>query len=87
VDAEFGPDRYGGKLVDGELELERVSEFDWEDGCRWTSRAVMRGTFIEHGRVEPKALRWTYRDRVLSGNTCSAVCSGAAVVDTSSESQ
>ena len=74
VEAEFGQQRYRGRLSNGEVELVLETELDWEDGCRWGTRAVIRGTLLSNGEPAGKRLTWNYRDAVLSGSDCSGVC-------------
>lgn len=80
AEAEFGEDRYVGRMTDGELELEFQTELDWEDGCRWGTTAVIGGRVVADGEPAVRTLKWRYADRVLSGNDCSGACTANASV-------
>jgi len=75
AEAEFGDQRYAGRVHNGEIELELSTELDWEDGCRWGTRAVITGALVSNGEPTLKPLSWEYQDRVLTGTDCSGVCS------------
>jgi hypothetical protein len=81
AEAEFGSQRYTGRLSGGEVELELASELDWEDGCRWGTKAVITGTLVS-SKGEPvlRPLAWRYRDHVVTGTSCSGVCTAKATL-------
>jgi hypothetical protein len=73
--AEFGgKQRYTGKLVDGVIDLSLTTELDWEDGCRWATTATVKGTLLKDGKLAHERLGWSYADRVIRGDHCSAEC-------------
>lgn len=75
VEAQFGTQRYTGALLDGEVELTLDTELDWEgDGCRWGTRALIKGRLLTNGRLTGQRLSWSYRDTVISGQNCSGAC-------------
>ncbi len=78
VEAEFGEHRYVGRATGGEVEIEMSTELDWDDGCHWGTRAVIGGTLVSGGAPSKKSLTWTYRDHVIQGSSCSAVCNASA---------
>lgn len=84
VDAEFGEHRYKGRLTAGALELELTTELDWDDGCRWGTRAVINGTLASNGALLFQPLAWHYRDRVLEGTRCSRTCTARAALEVTS---
>mgnify|MGYP001062213481 CR=1 FL=1 len=77
AEAVFGPDRYKGKITNGEVELEYSTELDWEDGCRWGTDAVISGKVLVSGKPARERLSWRYRDRVISGTNCSGQCTAS----------
>jgi hypothetical protein len=79
AEAEFGDHRYTGRVVRGRIELELTTELDWEDGCRWGTRAVISGPLVPNG--EP--VSWRYRDHVIRGSGCSGVCTASALLQVS----
>ena len=81
AEAEFGEHRYAGRVVDGEVELELSTELDWEDGCRWGTRALITGTLVSNGELTLKRLSWRYVDRVITGADCSGVCTAKSTID------
>jgi hypothetical protein len=73
--ADFGgKHRYSGKLVDGVLDLALTTELDWEDGCHWATTATVKGTLQRDGKLTHERLGWSYADRVVHGDNCSAEC-------------
>lgn len=84
AEAEFGDHRYVGRIEDGQLELELTGELDWEDGCRWGTRAAISGKVTRAGG-EPTfdQLSWTYADRVIAGSPCSGVCTAKTRIEVS----
>lgn len=75
AEATFGAQKYSGRIDHGEIELAVSTELDWEDGCRWGTDAVISGSVVtDHGQVAHKRLAWRYRDRVISGASCSGLC-------------
>lgn len=72
--ADFGDDHYDGRLDDGRLALVRTTELDWEDGCRWGTRAALEGALAQGKPPDAHAVTWTYADRVVSGAGCSGIC-------------
>ena len=81
VEADFGDQRYTGKIDGGEVELELSTELDWEDGCRWGTHAVISGTLVSNGEPTLRKLSWDYKDRVITGSDCSGVCTARATID------
>jgi len=85
AEADFGAQHYTGRITGGEVEVELITELDWEDGCRWGTQAVINGT-VTVGNSEPvlKKLSWRYKDRVIKGAGCSGVCTARSTLDVSS---
>ena len=81
AEADFGEDHYAGKIADGRLSLERSTELDWEDGCRWGTRAVLEGTLSKGRPLPSQTFAWTYVDRVVSGDGCSGICRAHASIE------
>jgi hypothetical protein len=84
VDVDFGDHHYTGRVSGGEVELEVATELDWEDGCRWGTKAVISGRLVTNGRPTMKSLMWRYRDYVIDGTGCSAVCNALATLQVTS---
>lgn len=84
VEADFGEHRYTGRVAGGEMELELSTELDWEDGCRWGTHAVITGTLVSNGEPTLKKLSWQYKDRVITGNDCSGVCTARTSIEVTS---
>lgn len=76
AEASFGPQRYAGRMDHGELELSVSTELDWEDGCRWGTDALIKGSVMNgsYGPPSHEKLVWTYRDRIVRGSACSGIC-------------
>jgi hypothetical protein len=83
AEATFGTQKYTGKIEHGDVELEASTELDWEDGCRWGTDAVITGSVVigNHGELARKRLAWKYRDRVITGNQCSGLCTAKSSFD------
>lgn len=84
AEAEFGTQRYNGKITGGEVEVELLTELDWEDGCRWGTHAVIGGTVLSGAEPALRRLKWTYRDSVLTGSNCSGICTAKTTIAVSS---
>lgn len=76
AEADFGAHRYSGRVDGGEVDVELETELDWEDGCRWGTKAVIKGKLVSNGGQVSisKKLSWLYRDHVITGAACSGVC-------------
>jgi hypothetical protein len=72
--ANFGGHLYVGHVTQGEVHVELSTELDWEDGCRWGTRAEISGTVASGGTPTQKRLSWQYIDRVIQGTNCSGIC-------------
>ncbi|OJY30883.1 MAG: hypothetical protein BGO98_29435 [Myxococcales bacterium 68-20] len=84
AEAEFGEQRYTGRVVGGEVELELSTELDWEDGCRWGTEAVITGALPKNGEPVARSFSWRYRDRVITGTDCSGVCTARTNIQVTS---
>mgnify|MGYP001195387127 CR=1 FL=1 len=84
AEADFGPHRYTGRLDRGEIELELTTELDWEDNCRWGTRAKITGSVTAGGEPTLKRLTWSYQDHVIRGSDCSGVCQAKTSIAVSS---
>ena len=80
AEAEFGDQHYVGKVEGGELQLELATELDWEDGCRWGTRAQIQGSLTNRGEPTLQKLSWAYLDRIVAGSGCSGTCSAKASI-------
>ena len=87
AEAEFGPQKYTGKMEHDELEVQLSTELDWEDGCRWGTDAVISGPIVRgpSGELTRRRLAWRYRDRVISGSGCSGVCTAKTSLEVASK--
>jgi hypothetical protein len=81
AEARFGPQQYSGSMQHGAIELELATELDWEDGCRWGTRTVLRGAVLDGAEPARKKLAWRYQDHVVRGSDCSGVCTAKASID------
>ena len=72
--ADFGDHHYVGAVHRGDLELVFETELDWEDNCRWGTRAVIRGANLKGADPFPSRLSWDYQDHIVRGSGCSGVC-------------
>lgn len=81
AEAIFGPQRFAGTMRGGELELSLTTELDWVDGCRWATDATITGRVVESDKTTMSRLDWKYRDRVVSGASCSGVCTATASIE------
>lgn len=72
--ADFGEHHYVGEVRHGELELVFETELDWEDNCRWGTRAIIRGANLKGADPTLTRLSWDYQDHVVHGSGCSGVC-------------
>ena len=86
AEADFGAEHYVGKIDDGRLSLERTTELDWEDNCRWGTHAVIEGTLPKGKPLPTQNVAWTYSDRVVRGDGCSGVCRAHANLEASTRS-
>jgi hypothetical protein len=82
AEAQFGKQQYEGRIDRGAVTLTFTSELDWNDGCRWGTRATITGT-IAKGRA-PR-LTWDYLDHVISGQGCSGICRASTTMRDPSE--
>lgn len=80
AEARFGDQTYAGRVDRGHLTLELATELDWEDGCRWGTRAELSGTVLRDGKPAPAKLAWKYADRILQGDDCSGTCTAHTTV-------
>jgi hypothetical protein len=78
AEAVFGEHHYVGRVRQGEVELEHLTELDWEDGCRWGTTATITGIVVGGSERGPKRLSWSYLDHVITGTKCSGVCRAKA---------
>ena len=83
AEADFGDEHYAGKIEDGRLSLERKTELDWDDGCRWSTHAMLEGTLSKGKPLPSQNVAWTYFDRVVTGDACSGVCRAHANIEAS----
>ncbi len=81
AEAEFGEQRYAGRVHGGAVEVELTTELDWEDGCHWGTRAVIVGTVVSNGEPTLGKLSWLYQDHVMTGTDCSGVCTAKTSID------
>lgn len=84
AEARFGDQLYQGKIEGGHLALELVTELDWDDGCRWGTRAELRGLV---GRNGPGKLAWIYADHVIRGQECSGLCRAETTIAMTSSNE
>jgi hypothetical protein len=78
-----GKQRYTGKLEGGVVDLSLTTELEWEDGCRWATTATVRGTLLKDGKPARERLGWSYADRVIRGDSCSAECTARSAFEVS----
>ena len=83
AEADFGDEHYAGKIEDGRLSLERKTELDWDDGCRWSTHALLEATLPRGKPLPSQNVAWTYFDRVVTGDACSGVCRAHANIEAS----
>lgn len=83
--ADFGEDHYSGRLDAGHLTLERTTELDWDDNCRWGTHAALEGSLPKGKPREAVHVAWSYVDHVISGSNCTGVCQAHANVEASTE--
>jgi hypothetical protein len=84
VEADFGEHHYTGHVAGGEVELELATELDWQDGCRWGTKATISGRLVSNGEPVSRILSWRYRDHVITGDSCSGVCTARASIQVTS---
>lgn len=72
--AVFEDHRYEGVVAEGVLTLALSTELDWEDGCRWATKHLIRGA------IASKRFTWSYSDAAVKGQACSGACTGAAEI-------
>ncbi|MBL8919088.1 MAG: hypothetical protein JNJ54_09535 [Myxococcaceae bacterium] len=78
AEVQFARARFTGWVTDRVVDVCYGSEFDWSDGCRWTSAQALRGAASAGA-----TLTLTYGEAPLSGQTgCQVPCqaSGDVVV-------
>jgi hypothetical protein len=78
IEADFGEQHYVGAIHAGEVQLTFETELEWEDGCRWGTRAAIEGNVATNGASSHSPLSWSYHDVVLRGTNCSGVCTARA---------
>lgn len=74
AEVRFARARFTGVVSANELDVCFGSEFDWADGCRWTSAQALRGSLSE------PTLQLTYAEAPLSGLGCQPPCAASGVV-------
>ncbi len=76
AEVRFPRARFTGVVTGDLLEVCFGSEFDWSDGCRWTSAQALRGTLTAGA-----TLRLTYSEAPLPGQRgCVVPCSASGEV-------
>jgi hypothetical protein len=74
AEVRFSRARFTGVVNGNEVDVCFGSEFDWSDGCRWTSAQALRGSLTE------PSLQLTYGEAPLTGAGCQPPCSASGVV-------
>lgn len=74
AEVRFARAGFTGVVNGNELDVCFGSEFDWSDGCRWTSAQALRGSLAS------SSLQLTYAEAPLTGAGCQTPCSASGVV-------
>jgi hypothetical protein len=87
AEATFADHRYVGRLEGHTLTLALDTELDWNDGCRWATHHVIRGTISRSGvDIKDAVLSWRYADNPLRHREedCSGSCTAQTRIALSS---
>ncbi len=74
AEVRFARARFTGVVNGNEVDVCFGSEFDWSDGCRWTSAQALRGSLAD------PTLQLTYGEAPLTRTGCQTPCSASGVV-------
>lgn len=78
-EASFGEHRFSGTLSGTSLLLNLTTELDWQDGCHWQTKQIIRGEWRREAKVHPK-LAWSYSEAAIrgpSGGPVTQACYGS----------
>jgi hypothetical protein len=79
AEAVFGEHRFEGTIDDGTLTLDLTTEIDWEDGCHWETKQLLRGDL--RGESRTPRLAWSYTEAPVTGTSCYGACDAKADID------
>lgn len=74
AEVRFARARFTGVVSANQVDVCFGSEFDWSDGCRWTSAQALRGSLTD------PTLQLTYGEAPLSRVGCQTPCAASGVV-------
>lgn len=74
AEVRFARARFTGLVNADQVDVCFGSEFDWSDGCRWTSAQALRGSLTD------LTLQLTYAEAPLSRVGCQTPCAASGVV-------
>lgn len=74
AEVRFSRARFTGVVSGNDVDVCFGSEFDWSDGCRWTSAQALRGSLTE------PTLQLTYAEAPVMNLGCQTPCAAAGVV-------
>lgn len=80
VEAIFGEHRFQGRVTAGALSLALNTEIDWQDGCHWETKQLIRGE-LKRDAAKQSKLVWSYSEAPVTGTGCFGSCRATADIE------